>query len=70
MSTRIPASAVRVGDEIEIRTADGKLHRFVVGRLPRTEVHVLPAGVEPKAANLFTLSPEDAVTLHTMRGAR
>lgn len=60
----IRATDIQVGDEIEFRTADGKNHRFIVGELPRTEIHILPEDVAPNARNVFSMSPKEMVTRH------
>lgn len=60
----IRAKDIQVGDEIEFRTADGKNHRFIVGELPRTEIHILPEDAAPNARNVFSVSPKEMVTRH------
>lgn len=64
MSDQISAKDVRVGDEIEFKTADGKIHRFIVGELPKAEIYIIPEDAAHKLENMFTLGPKDQVTRH------
>lgn len=62
MSEIISARDIQVGDEIEFTTADGKTHCFIVGELPRADIHILPEDAARKRGNLLTLAPLDQVT--------
>lgn len=64
MSEIISARDIQVGDEIEFTTKDGKTHRFIVGELPRADIHILPEDSARKRGNLFTLEPLAQVTRH------
>lgn len=55
---KIAASDIRVGDWIRLKTADGTVHEFEVGTLPRRVIYVEPVNAP---GVVFELAPLDTV---------